>query len=158
MSIAPAYSEREESILLADLKNQNNIIKIENIESLVALWPGLCGQARNARSLFERTKALAKLNGIEFHVAGAPKRERGKYIPTSSMRTVKSRTREQILGIIQGEIRIGLQRATIKILRLMETIAQENIDLKEEIKNLRPYKNVVETSYRKELSNIGGTA
>jgi hypothetical protein len=155
------YSPKENQLLLEDLAGQKNHLNAENIIGLVELWPGFFdGQKRKAYELYRHTILLAQKNGIQIVVDSIPKRDRSKEkkkLKEPSIRHTKGRTYEQIRYIISSEINSAIKRATTKIMQLMETTVQENNDLREEVKVLLPYRNIVEIKYRDELEKRGGS-
>jgi hypothetical protein len=153
------YSDRENKILLNDLLSNNNIITREHIDSLAALWEGLTGRARNAHNLGQQTIKMAKKLLIPYQIESLPKRDTSNWKKPDkapSRITAKSRMKEQILYIIQAEIKNATIKATTRILNLVEETIRENVECKEELRSLRGYKQIVETSYSKELSMRGG--
>ena len=101
---------------------------------------------------------LAKKNNILLTVNSIPKWDKSKWKKPERKMTVryKNRLPEQILFIVQDEIRSAAKKISKRILYLIEETVQENTTLKEEIQKLKPYKNIVETQYSKELSMRGG--
>jgi hypothetical protein len=159
--MANQFSDKENRALLNDLKVNNNRLDTKRIQDMVVLWPGLFpGTERNERSLFEQTKKIAKKENLPCLVISAPKRDRSNWTKpgTVSPRTTKGKMFEQILAIVQDEIRLCIPKAAKRILRLIEIQAEENIELRKELRDLKSYQQGINQKYQTELSNKGGSA
>jgi hypothetical protein len=147
------YTSAQNQFLLDQLAENGNKAKREEFVTLEEFWPGFFGgQKKTAFALFAHTKRLAKKKGIAMEVISAPLRNRNRK-PSNRVpaRFTKGRIFDQIVGIIQMEMRQAERRASAKILRLIEDLADENRNLKEELKDLYPYKALVEQKYSTEL-------
>ena len=146
------YSDKENDLLLDDLKKANNCVLRQNFIDMADLWEGLFkGTKRTAFALCIQTIRLAKENHISFHVHTMPKRNRNNHIERKYRRSHKNVLHEQVRSIVQNELKNAQKRIAASIMRLFDDLTQENIDCREEIKMLKPFKELVETSYRKEI-------
>ena len=148
------YSPQENELLINDLIVKNYDIVAENFVSLEELWPGFFrGQKRKAYSLYVQTMQLAKRDGFNVKVFSIPKRIR---IRKSKAVVRQPKLKEQILYIIRNEITAAIERIPAKVMALFTDMTTENSQLKEEVRKLRPFKELVETKYKHELEFRGG--
>ena len=149
------YTEQENNLLLTELSNAGNTVNADAFKLMSEFWPSFFnGTQRGEYALYLQTLSLAKKAGLNPVINSIPKRDRSKWkVPKKTpARYTKGKTHAQIMSICHQEIQIAIKRTTVKIMRLMEELTQENTELKNELRNLRPYKGIVETSYQKELN------
>ena len=160
MSKREKYTKEECQLLLDELTICKGHIATRSMEIMEETWPAFFkGQKRSAYALFLHTITLAKREKIEYVIDSIPKRHRNRSkekrpekIPNMF---AKTRLFEQIKGIIQIEMANASKRATGRIMRLMAEVIIKNTELAEEIKRLRPYQEIVNREYSKEIMNGG---
>jgi tRNA isopentenyl-2-thiomethyl-A-37 hydroxylase MiaE len=144
------YSEEENKLLLDELRLHDGKIIAENFQSYEDLWPGLFNnRIRKAYSLYMQTIKLATKNNLNLQVITAPRRIRKSRHHEKKQKPTK--LKDQIAYIIQNEVQAASKRIASSVANLIADVIQENTTFKEELHHLRPYKELVEKNYKKEL-------
>jgi hypothetical protein len=146
------YSQKEIDFLKSNLE-QSIFLKREDFEAMEELWPGLFeGITRNAYALFLKTQDLAKSQNIKMVIVSMPKRTRKPKPHKKQYNITPSKNlHSQIALIVHNEIKASSRNIAQSIKKLIEEICIENKVLKEEVKELSPYKNIVEQNYKREM-------
>ena len=148
------YTEQENNLLLTELSNAGNTVNADAFKLMSEFWPSFFnGTQRGEYALYLQTLSLAKKAGLNPVINSIPKRDRSNWKAPKKIpaRYTKGKTHAQIMSICHQEIQIAIKKTTAKIMRLMEDLNQENTELKNELRDLRPYKKVVENAYQREL-------
>jgi uncharacterized protein YdcH (DUF465 family) len=152
------YSNEEKKLLIDELAAHDNLLVTEDFECMEDLWPGLFkGTKRNAYDLFRQTKRLAEKQKIKFVIVSTPKRNRirKQRESVSKMKPKIIKLKDQIAYIIQAEMTRAIGRMSTGIISLIDNLAKDNNELREEVKRLQPFKNMVDNNYGKELAYRG---
>lgn len=144
MAAKAFYSKSEDDLMLSEIKRNNRLSK-ETFKCWSDLWPGFFnGLERQPYALFIHCVRLAKRESVYIVLESQPPRpNRRKREPKGK----KIRFSDQVNIIIQNEAQKAINRATGKIVDLVRVMAEENTDLKNQLRELRPYKNIVDTKY-----------
>jgi hypothetical protein len=149
------YSEEEKKLLLDELRTHNGKIIADNFQSYEDLWPGLfSNRKRKAHSLYLETIKLATENHLDLQIVSIPRRIRKSRHHEKKQKPTK--LKDQIAQIIQSEVQAASKRIASSVANLIADVIQENTSFKEELHHLRPYKELVEKNYKKELEFRNG--
>jgi hypothetical protein len=145
------YSEKERGFILDQLRTDQYRINRETFKMWADLWPGFFnGRVRTEYALFLECRRLAKNCSLSLIVESVPVRIRKRAATIPKVK--KTKLSDQVYAIIQNESYTTAKRATRRIAELVRILSEENQELKEEVKNLRPYKDIVDRHYSKEVS------
>jgi hypothetical protein len=157
------YSQKENDLLLKEMAHS---LEKEDFDTFVSLWPGLFkGETRSAYALYRQMRRLSKRHGVILQVKNVPffhnyKKERQILVQSIPDKVIspfnqkpsskRNRFRLQVENIIHKEVFKCTKRISHLVEELVKKVLEENQDLSKELRELRPYKNIVEIQYRKE--------
>lgn len=150
----PPYSKKEDETILKTIESLDNKIGREDFEKLSEIWETFFDKKRRAFSLFLHIKNLIKKYNLQVEIISEPKRDRPpRYRKPVIKIERKASLPKQLEVFLDREVN-GLKRKAIMFMKeLNKALLQENQELKEELRKLRPYKTIVDKHYRKEIEN-----
>ena len=152
------YSEEENKVLLQELTQP---LERKDFESYSEMWPALFqGRRRSPYALWRQMRRLAKRNGITTHFKSIPhimvgsvslEKDKSQAVPKKvKPMSKKRRFQLKLETIVTREVRKCARRVARAVEFLVTELLEENQELSQEVRNLVPFKNLVEREFRKQ--------
>lgn len=154
----PRYIRDENKLLLDEIRKADFRLKVEDFRAMSDLWPGLFGCSRSMIALRAQVLRLSFKNGLiisvptpsELGYTFKRKERRAKDRPTK--REANSRFNLALRAVIDKEVRKAGEKIFGAAWCMIRDLENENRELKEEVKNLRPFKTVAQREFSRQLS------
>ena len=124
----------------------------EDVQKIVDDWSG---NPRTFAAIRIAMLRLAEKHNVLISVPGAPKIGYNNRKAKPTKKEAKSRFNQALRAVIAKEVQKAADKIFCKAWRMISGLEEENRELKAEVKNLRPFRDVAQREFSRQLSYQG---